>query len=172
VTAKSPGSTVLNEWPMIMAHDAATTYLKGGLFHQINDWAKTQADGGAKGMLDCGARAFDWRPEVQSDGTVKMHHGSVTIDHEMGASLDEMVQWAGSHGTDEADLFWLSSMRATLCMRVHVANWRSSQQAVRSPKQNFPVGGLSWRYLIAGKEIMMRQWHAQASATLKLWALI
>lgn len=104
VSAKDPASTVLNEWPMIMVHDAATTYLQGGLLHQINDWAKTQPDGGAQGELNCGARGFDWRPSLQSDGTMKMHHGSVTIDHEMGSSLDEMVAWAAANGTAAADL--------------------------------------------------------------------
>ena len=77
LAAKDPASTVLNEWPMIMVHDAATTYLEGGVLHQINDWAKTQVDGGARGELDCGARAFDWRPSLESDGTVRMHHGSL-----------------------------------------------------------------------------------------------
>jgi len=102
--AKSPATTVLNQWPMVMVHDAATSYLEGGLVHQINDWAKTQPDGGAQGELNCGARAFDWRPSVQSDGTVKMHHGGVTIDHPMADSLDEMVNWCAANGTDPSDL--------------------------------------------------------------------
>lgn len=102
--AKDPATTVLNEWPMIMVHDAATTYLEGGILHQVNDWAKTQTDGGARGELDCGARGFDWRPSLQSDGTMKMHHGGVTIDHEMGDSLDEMVTWAAANGTAVEDL--------------------------------------------------------------------
>ena len=37
---KDPATTVVNEWPMIMVHDAATTYLAGGLLHQVNNWAK------------------------------------------------------------------------------------------------------------------------------------
>eukprot|EP00656_Telonema_subtile_P050185 TRINITY_DN6435_c0_g1_i1.p1 TRINITY_DN6435_c0_g1~~TRINITY_DN6435_c0_g1_i1.p1 ORF type:complete len:339 (+),score=82.65 TRINITY_DN6435_c0_g1_i1:142-1158(+) len=104
VSAKSPDTTVLNEWPMLMVHDAATTYLKGGLLHQVNNWAKTQPDGGAKGELNCGARAFDWRPALQSDGTMKMHHGSVVVDHPMSDALDEMVSWCGANGTDPMDL--------------------------------------------------------------------
>ena len=66
LAAKDPATTVVNEWPMIMVHDAATSYLKGGTLHQINDWAKTQVDGGAQGELNCGARAFDWRPSLGS----------------------------------------------------------------------------------------------------------
>ena len=104
LAAKDPATTVLNEWPMIMVHDAATSYLEGGALHQINDWAKTQVDGGAQGELNCGARAFDWRPSLGSDGTVKMHHGSVNIDHAMADSLDEMVRWAAANGTAAQDL--------------------------------------------------------------------
>lgn len=98
---KNVSITVLNEWPMIMAHDAATSYLQGGLLHQVNNWAKTQADGGAKGMLDCGARGFDWRPSVHDDGTVVMHHGEVIIHHEMGQALDEMVAWCEANPAPE-----------------------------------------------------------------------
>jgi hypothetical protein len=58
---KDVHTTPLNEWPMIMAHDAATTYLE---INGVNKWAKTQADGGPKALLDCGTRAFDWRPQV------------------------------------------------------------------------------------------------------------
>ena len=49
---------------MIMSHDAASTYLKGGATHPINNWTKTQPDGGPSALLDCGTRAFDWRPEI------------------------------------------------------------------------------------------------------------
>ena len=63
---------------MVMAHDAATSYLKGGFFHQINDWAKTQGDGGFTAMLNCGSRAFDVRPKMTSDG-IHFHHGKIDI---------------------------------------------------------------------------------------------
>ena len=36
-SAKDPNSTVLNEWPMVMVHDAATTYLEGGFLHQVRE---------------------------------------------------------------------------------------------------------------------------------------
>jgi hypothetical protein len=100
-------SVPLNEWPMIMAHDAATTYLEGGLLHQINNWAKTQADGGMHGELVCGARAFDWRPKIADDGSVVMHHGAVTISHKMDNSLAELTAWAASNGTSANDLVFL-----------------------------------------------------------------
>ena len=36
--ALDPAATPLNAWPMIMAHDAATTYLQGGVLHPVNTW--------------------------------------------------------------------------------------------------------------------------------------
>jgi hypothetical protein len=42
VHSKDPKTTLLAEWPMIMVHDAATTYLEGGVVHPVNNWAKTQ----------------------------------------------------------------------------------------------------------------------------------
>ena len=107
--AKDPATTTLNEWPMIMAHDAATTYFPGGLLHPIYNWGKTQADGGAAGLLASGARALDWRPNLLGDGTVGMHHGPLNISHKMADSLDEMVAWAGHHGAnDTAELVVLA----------------------------------------------------------------
>merc|ERR1711871_464905 len=92
---------------MVMGHDAATTYLTGGLLHQINDWTKTQADGGPSGMLNCGARGFDWRPKLKSDGSVVMHHGDIEVSHPMQDALTDMIKWCTSHPTVE-DLVVLS----------------------------------------------------------------
>lgn len=97
VASKNPATTVLNEWPIIMAHDAATTYLKGGVLHQVNDWTKTQPDGGPSGLMDCGARAFDWRPSLTSEGSLIMHHGGIKVKHAMSDALDDMVNWAAKN---------------------------------------------------------------------------
>ena len=85
---------------MIRAHDAATTYLDGGL---VDRWAKTQQDGGVRSLLHCGARAFDWRPKLKG-GKLIMHHSSVDINYPMGAALDEAVAWAAVNGTSPDDL--------------------------------------------------------------------
>ena len=47
LAAAKPDSTVLNEFPMIMVHDAATTYLlAGGIISQkVYDFTKTQPTG-------------------------------------------------------------------------------------------------------------------------------
>ena len=102
--ARNASTTPLNMWPMIMAHDAATTYLDpAGL---IDHWAKTQPSGGPAQLFDCGARALDWRPSLQKDGSLFMHHNILTIDHNMSDALDDMVQWA-SHNTKGATDFIL-----------------------------------------------------------------
>lgn len=54
-----PNDYLLQEWPMIMAHDAATTYLDGNSEEIL--FAKTQPSGGFKKLLDCGARSLDIR---------------------------------------------------------------------------------------------------------------
>ena len=71
--------TLFNSVPMIMAHDAASGYLGGGL---INAWTKTQS-AGMREQLDCGARVFDARPELDEDKGLVWHHGDVTIDYQV-----------------------------------------------------------------------------------------
>jgi hypothetical protein len=89
---------------MIMAHDAATTYLQSGGLHVVNSWAKTQQDGGPSGMLGCGARAFDWRPTLLSNGTIIAHHGDVQVAVTMDTSLSDFTAWLGQHGQAVQDL--------------------------------------------------------------------
>jgi len=101
--ALSPGETPLAEWPMIMAHDSATTYLEAGL---LNRWGKTQPSGGFTRLLDCGARAFDFRPgPVDNDtGRVLAHHARYLVHHEVSAMLDELVHWVAGHADGADDL--------------------------------------------------------------------
>ena len=87
---------------MVMAHDAATSYLKGGFFHQINDWAKTQGDGGFTAMLNCGARAFDVRPKMTSDG-IHFHHGKIDISKNLEEVVVEVLQFSTEHNSTEVD---------------------------------------------------------------------
>ena len=98
-------STLLNQHPMIMAHDASTTYLGTGL---ISRWAKTQPDGGFAGLLSCGVRAFDLRPAV-AGGQLVMHHGSITVHHSLGLALDEVVSWANANATSAEELIVLNT---------------------------------------------------------------
>jgi len=59
-------------------------------------WTKTQA-GNVTSQLDCGARAFDWRPALSKSGDLIMHHGDVEIKHPMEGAVSEMVAWANSN---------------------------------------------------------------------------
>lgn len=102
-----PQTTPFNQWPMIMAHDSATTYLEGGAWHQINQWTKTQSGGSFSALLECGARSFDFRPKLKSDGSLIMHHGPVDVDHPMGDALDEVLQWADTQDINASNLIHL-----------------------------------------------------------------
>ena len=99
---KNPNTTLLGSWPMIHAHDAATTYLSTGI---VDEWAKTQQDGGVASLFGCGARALDWRPSLK-DGVLQMHHGDIDIEYAMSDALDEAVAWANAH-VDVEDLVLL-----------------------------------------------------------------
>jgi hypothetical protein len=85
-----------------MCHDAATTYLSKQSI--VNKWAKTQPDGGTLGMLECGARAFDWRPKLLANGSLVMHHGNVQVSHDMGSAVKEIIAWLGVNGTATEEL--------------------------------------------------------------------
>lgn len=103
----TPTKTRLNEHAMIMAHDAATTYLSGGWSHPVNTWAKTQGDGGFRALLSCGARAFDFRPRLLGNGNLIFAHGAISIPHAVSESLAEVVAWAAANGTETSDLVLL-----------------------------------------------------------------
>eukprot|EP00405_Crypthecodinium_cohnii_P026012 CAMPEP_0206488706 /NCGR_PEP_ID=MMETSP0324_2-20121206/42618_1 /ASSEMBLY_ACC=CAM_ASM_000836 /TAXON_ID=2866 /ORGANISM="Crypthecodinium cohnii, Strain Seligo" /LENGTH=332 /DNA_ID=CAMNT_0053967873 /DNA_START=20 /DNA_END=1018 /DNA_ORIENTATION=- len=99
----------LNEWPMIMTHDAGTGYFSGGtcsLLHPVNDWAQTQPTGGFANQLDCGARALDLRMYVES-GQLEMHHASVHIDKKFSDALTEVKAWV-SQNPNELVLLYAS----------------------------------------------------------------
>ena len=88
---KDPRTTLLNEWPMLMAHDAATTYISQGSVDPLDSWTKTQPDGGLAGLFGCGARAFDWRPILLKNGTLAMHHSWVEVDFPLEGAIDDLL---------------------------------------------------------------------------------
>eukprot|EP00924_Labyrinthula_sp_SR-Ha-C_P009072 snap_masked-scaffold_2-processed-gene-11.20-mRNA-1 protein AED:1.00 eAED:1.00 QI:0/0/0/0/1/1/2/0/357 len=77
-----------SEFPMVMAHDAATTYLESSL---ANDFAKTQQSGGLAKLFDCGARAFDLRPGPKVNGQIVAHHGPVTVHRSIVHMIDDLL---------------------------------------------------------------------------------
>ena len=59
---------------------------------------------GLTSQLDCGARAFDYRPFLDGD-TVYAHHGGVKIKKPMDESLTEIVDWCGENTEDLVILY-------------------------------------------------------------------
>ena len=81
---------------MVMAHDAATTYMDPSSL--LSTWTRTQSSGGITQLLNCGARGFDWRPRL-AEGQLIMHHGPVSINHPMAKVVDELLAWTSSRPT-------------------------------------------------------------------------
>ncbi|KAK3252162.1 hypothetical protein CYMTET_38529 [Cymbomonas tetramitiformis] len=100
--AKNFSTIPLNEWPMIMCHDAATTYLNKSLLSaEVYDWTITQPEKvGVEGLLSCGARGFDWRP-LLTDSELYMHHGSIPVKYPMALAVREMVEWSNANPNPE-----------------------------------------------------------------------
>lgn len=92
-----------NQWPMIEAHDSATGYLPVGFGQFVHAWAVTQPSDqqAITAQLNCGARAFDWRPKMNDHGHLVMHHGNVEVPHNMTQAVEELVAWAGDHPSGE-----------------------------------------------------------------------
>ncbi len=106
VAAPAQG-TLVREWPMLLAHDAGTTYLESSAAAvSVTAWTKTQPDGGFAGLLDCGARALDVRTALDQDGRVIMHHGPVKINVALEPALAEVTAWAAA--ANETVLIYLS----------------------------------------------------------------
>lgn len=93
VNAVDPqGQLLLRYFPMVMSHDAATSYLDSKL-NVIESYTQTQAPGTLASQLDCGARAFDYRPYLGKDGELIAHHGSVKVNASMRDSVEGIVDW-------------------------------------------------------------------------------
>lgn len=107
--------TLLNSWPMIMAHDAATGYLLSEL-NPVYAWARTQhaSSTAFTVQLDCGVRAFDMRGFVNKDGKFEFHHGTVEVDKDVDEALAEIVSWSNANPGLE-DLIFVNSVDCDGC---------------------------------------------------------
>uniref|UniRef100_A0A7S4LQC2 Uncharacterized protein n=1 Tax=Oxyrrhis marina TaxID=2969 RepID=A0A7S4LQC2_OXYMA len=94
--------TLLNEWPMLMTHDAASGYLLSEL-DPVYLWTVTQPRDpkALSKQLQCGARAFDLRPQVDGSGKLVFHHGSVKIEQDADKALQEIVAFANTNPAEE-----------------------------------------------------------------------
>lgn len=96
-------SSGLNQWPMLQAHDAGTGYLQpdGIITDVVYRFTKTQS-GNVTSQLNCGIRAFDWRPSLTGD-TLGFAHGPVFVNHSMESAAAEVVAWADAHASEAED---------------------------------------------------------------------
>ena len=94
----------LSMWPILQTHDTGTVYLSASnaVDEIIYRFTRTQSAANVTGLLDCGARAFDWRPELQN-GALGFFHGPVFINHSMQAAAQEVVDWANAHASEQED---------------------------------------------------------------------
>jgi hypothetical protein len=102
VNASQP-SKLLNSYPMIMAHDAASGEIDPDRDHVVMDWTRTQSVG-LVGQLDCGARSFDYRPYLKDD-VLFAHHGPVVVHKTMGSTLEEVKRWCNQNPTELVVLY-------------------------------------------------------------------
>jgi hypothetical protein len=58
-------------------------------------------------MLSCGVRAFDWRPFLQEDGTVYMHHANKIIKTPMTEAMDDILSWTAKNNNGAFDFVML-----------------------------------------------------------------
>ena len=95
----------LNTIPFLMTHDCGTGYLEPSSLVSdiVYRFTKTQG-GNITNQLDCGARAFDWRPSLSPDGSsLGFAHGSVFVNASMEAAAHEVVVWSNAHAAEEED---------------------------------------------------------------------
>lgn len=96
----------LNKVVMIQPHDAATGELDERRDKIVARWTRTQ-NGTILDQLDCGARAFDYRPFLSEDGALYAHHGPIVIYKPMRETLREIQMW-GRKNPSELILLSLS----------------------------------------------------------------
>jgi len=99
-------STLLSEFPLLMAHDAATSYLS--LSGELAWWTAAQPRGGFGTLLDCGARALDVRTRIGRSGRVIMHHGPIEVDTDLSVALSDTIKWYESHMVKEVVVLYIS----------------------------------------------------------------
>jgi hypothetical protein len=111
-SVRAGAGTLLTQYPMIMSHDSASGEISEKRDFIIAKWARTQSVG-LVDQLQCGARAFDYRPSSK-DGTIYAHHGGVTIRVPMEESLRQVISWANSN-PDDLVIFYLSHFYGDDC---------------------------------------------------------
>jgi hypothetical protein len=94
-----------------MSHDAATSDLDD--INIIQTYTQTQAPGSLASQLDCGARAFDYRPYLQKDNVLIAHHGGIKVKTNMKDSVKGVIDWLQrAENSEELVLLYISHCEA------------------------------------------------------------
>ena len=95
-------STLLSEIPMVLSHNAATSYMPmgnifGSEYYQTSLFSKNQLVGTFSDQLNCGVRALDL--ELFYDGeNVGFRHGSIHIQEiNFQDGLDNILSWSNNN---------------------------------------------------------------------------
>ena len=112
--ASTGAEKMLNSYPMIMAHDAASGEIDPDRDHVVMDWTRTQSTG-LVGQLDCGARSFDYRPYLKGD-VLFAHHGPVVVHKTMSSSVEEIKRWCNENPEELVVLYVTSCDGDDGCM--------------------------------------------------------
>ena len=96
---------MLNSYPMIMSHDAATGEIIPERDHIVADWSMTQNTSLVE-QLNCGSRSFDYRPYLYKN-VVFAHHGGFKIYKPMEETVMEVMKWCHEH-SDDLIIFYIS----------------------------------------------------------------
>ena len=117
-------SLLLIEYPFLLSHDSASGEVKeerdgGDIINSSNDdddayllyrYAQTQSEG-LSAQLDCGVRAFDYRPYLTQQNIViasssfSLSSSSYTSRQQMGSSVDDIIAWLSLHPTEFVVLY-------------------------------------------------------------------
>ena len=81
-----PNNTPLNHCAMIMTHNSATGEDNDSRFGSNGQIVKMDE------QLDCGTRAFDYRPYYDGS-SVTAHHGSALVNVLMSVSIGRVISW-------------------------------------------------------------------------------
>ena len=90
---------LINEVVMIHTHDAMTGEMNEERDYIVSKWTKTQNNTIIE-QLNCGARAFDYRPYLNDNGDIYAHHGPIVIHKTLKSTLVEIIEWGHKNPTE------------------------------------------------------------------------
>jgi len=100
----------LTAYPLLLTHDSATGEIdtsRDGIIKDIIDAYSITQSKGLIDQLTCGARGFDYRPYLLSNGSLIAHHGSTKVKKLMSDSISELKDWI-QNNEEEMIVLYLS----------------------------------------------------------------